>query len=107
MVGQASNGESAPRILIRVSGERVKDTGVGPGFSGSPIFCPTADGTLAKQNKPGPNGKEQPGLLQQASLISDMSLAMVMTSICSLGQVAPNPLMTVLQYFQHELRPAE
>ncbi len=47
VVGQASNGESAPRILIRVSGERVKDTGVGPGFSGSPIFCPTADGTLA------------------------------------------------------------
>lgn len=47
VVGQAANGGSAPRILVRVSGDRVKDTGVGPGFSGSPIFCPTADGTLA------------------------------------------------------------
>jgi hypothetical protein len=47
VVGQASNGESAPRILIRVSGDAVKDTGVGPGFSGSPIFCPMPDGTLA------------------------------------------------------------
>jgi hypothetical protein len=28
-----------PRILIRVSGPAVDDTGVGPGFSGSPILC--------------------------------------------------------------------
>lgn len=35
------------RILIRVSGEAVDRTGVGPGFSGSPIRCPRADGTLA------------------------------------------------------------
>ena len=27
------------RILIRVSGPAVDDTGVGPGFSGSPIYC--------------------------------------------------------------------
>ncbi len=47
VVGQAANGESAPRILVRVSGDRVKDTGVGPGFSGSPIFCPMPDGTPA------------------------------------------------------------
>ena len=37
-------------------------------------------------------------------VISDMSLAMVMTSICSLGQVAANPLMTVLQYFPDDVR---
>lgn len=35
------------RILIRVSGDAVDRTGVGPGFSGSPIRCPRADGTLA------------------------------------------------------------
>jgi hypothetical protein len=28
-----------PRLLIRVSGPAVDDTGVGPGFSGSPILC--------------------------------------------------------------------
>jgi hypothetical protein len=28
-----------PRILVRVSGPAVDDTGVGPGFSGSPILC--------------------------------------------------------------------
>lgn len=34
-----------PRILIRVSGAAVEGTGIGPGFSGSPIYCP--DGTGA------------------------------------------------------------
>ncbi|HSD78437.1 MAG TPA: hypothetical protein VLA98_13580 [Solirubrobacteraceae bacterium] len=37
--------ERAPRILVRVSGPAVDATGVGPGFSGSPITCPAADGT--------------------------------------------------------------
>ncbi|HEU0316805.1 MAG TPA: hypothetical protein VFR49_05715, partial [Solirubrobacteraceae bacterium] len=37
-------GEHAPRILVRVSGPAVDDTGIGPGFSGSPIYCPDADG---------------------------------------------------------------
>jgi hypothetical protein len=32
------------RILIRVSGPAVDDTGIGPGFSGSPIYCPDGDG---------------------------------------------------------------
>jgi hypothetical protein len=32
------------RILIRVSGPAVDETGVGPGFSGSPIYCPDGDG---------------------------------------------------------------
>ncbi|MBA2506218.1 MAG: hypothetical protein H0V29_09760 [Thermoleophilaceae bacterium] len=30
---------SGPRILIRVSGPAVDATGIGPGFSGSPIYC--------------------------------------------------------------------
>ena len=32
------------RILIRVSGPAVDETGIGPGFSGSPIYCPDGDG---------------------------------------------------------------
>jgi hypothetical protein len=37
--------EDAPWILVHVSGPAVDATGVGPGFSGSPISCPDADGT--------------------------------------------------------------
>jgi hypothetical protein len=32
------------QILVRVSGPAVADTGIGPGFSGSPIYCPDAAG---------------------------------------------------------------
>jgi len=32
------------RILVRVSGPAVDATGIGPGFSGSPVFCTGADG---------------------------------------------------------------
>jgi hypothetical protein len=32
-------GLSGPRILIRVSGPAVDTTGIGPGFSGSPVIC--------------------------------------------------------------------
>ncbi len=35
---------AGPRILFRVSGPAVDVTGVGPGFSGSPILCPDANG---------------------------------------------------------------
>lgn len=71
---------------------------------GTDLLKRSAEGSLTKQTGPGPDGRDRPGLVQQAALISDMSLAMVMTSICSLGQVAPNPLMTVLQYFPHEIK---
>jgi hypothetical protein len=33
-----------PRLLVRLSGPAVDATGVGPGFSGSPIYCPGAEG---------------------------------------------------------------
>ena len=36
--GDQSNNDG-PRILVRVFGEAVDETGVGPGFSGSPIYC--------------------------------------------------------------------
>ncbi|MEA2390810.1 MAG: hypothetical protein QOK31_919, partial [Solirubrobacteraceae bacterium] len=40
-VVDASPDEDA-RILIRVSGPAVDSTGIGPGFSGSPVYCPDA-----------------------------------------------------------------
>ena len=39
-------GEGGARILIRVSGDAVDETGVGAGFSGSPMYCPGSDGRL-------------------------------------------------------------
>jgi len=34
-----------PRILVEASGPAVDSTGIGPGFSGSPIYCPDGAGT--------------------------------------------------------------
>lgn len=36
--------QSAPRLLIRVSGPAVQPGGLGPGFSGSPVVCPDGAG---------------------------------------------------------------
>ena len=36
---------SGPRIMVRASGPAVDETGIGPGFSGSPVYCPDAQGT--------------------------------------------------------------
>src|SRR5215210_5548893 len=41
--GDASG--QGPRLLVRVSGPAVDGTGVGPGFSGSPIYCRDDQGT--------------------------------------------------------------
>lgn len=41
---QGDPSAAGARILIRVSGPAVADTGVGPGFSGSPIYCRGSDG---------------------------------------------------------------
>ena len=41
--GDASG--QGPRLLVRVSGPAVDGTGVGPGFSGSPIYCQDDQGT--------------------------------------------------------------
>jgi hypothetical protein len=40
----AGDAADDARILIRVSGPAVDETGIGPGFSGSPIYCPDGDG---------------------------------------------------------------
>src|SRR4051812_33208380 len=34
----------AARIIVKVSGPAVDATGLGPGFSGTPVLCPGADG---------------------------------------------------------------
>src|SRR5215210_9157939 len=48
VVSGDASANDGPRILVRVSGPAVDQTGVGPGFSGSPIYCP--DGTGASHN---------------------------------------------------------
>ena len=35
---------SGPRIMVRASGPAVDETGIGPGFSGSPIYCSAGGG---------------------------------------------------------------
>lgn len=45
VVDVVSSGGSAPQILVRFSGPAIDATGVGPGFSGSPIYCPDGQGT--------------------------------------------------------------
>lgn len=40
----APDDQEAAAILVRVSGPAVDATGVGQGFSGSPVLCPGADG---------------------------------------------------------------
>jgi len=44
VVDDRSTG-SGPRILFKVGGAAVDETGLGPGFSGSTIYCPDAQGT--------------------------------------------------------------
>lgn len=44
---EGGGGIDEPRILLRVSGPAVDETGIGPGFSGSPIFCRDAHGRQA------------------------------------------------------------
>jgi hypothetical protein len=44
VVDDRSTG-SGPRILMRASGPAIDETGLGPGFSGSPIYCADAQGT--------------------------------------------------------------
>src|SRR4051794_14781245 len=39
-------GDVGPRILVRVSGPAVAGTGIAEGFSGSPVYCPDANGTI-------------------------------------------------------------
>jgi hypothetical protein len=48
VVSGDASANDGPRILVRLSGPVIDETGVGPGFSGSPIYCP--DGTGAARN---------------------------------------------------------
>jgi len=35
--------------------------------------------------------------------LNDLSTVMIDASICGLGQAAPNPILSVIKYFPHEL----
>jgi formate dehydrogenase len=37
------------------------------------------------------------------ALVTELSETMMDASICGLGQAAPNPVLSVLKYFPHEL----
>src|SRR5918999_5310646 len=45
-VVRSGDGSGNARILVRVSGPAVDDTGLGPGFSGTPVLCPGPGGVL-------------------------------------------------------------
>jgi len=36
-------------------------------------------------------------------LLQELSQAMIDASICGLGQAAPNPVLSVMKYFAHEV----
>jgi hypothetical protein len=46
VVGGNTSGDPSTRLLVSVSGANVDQTGVGAGFSGSPIYCPASDGQM-------------------------------------------------------------
>lgn len=43
------------------------------------------------------------GKRQQLECVAELSQTMTITSICGLGQVASNPMATVMKYFPKEL----
>jgi len=45
IVSGDASANDGPRILLRVNGPVVDQTGVGPGFSGSPVYCRDGAGT--------------------------------------------------------------
>lgn len=45
-VVRGDSAAEAPRILFRASGPVIEPTGIGPGFSGSPIRCPDDQGVV-------------------------------------------------------------
>ena len=57
-------------------------------------------------------GTEKAAGLMQADtwdvdLLQDLSTVMVDASICGLGQAAPNPMLSIIKYFPHEVGLAE
>jgi ferredoxin len=42
------------------------------------------------------------GQLEDMALLEEMGHAIIASSICGLGQTAPNPVLTTLRYFKHE-----
>jgi formate dehydrogenase len=46
---------------------------------------------------------ERPAEEWDQPLVTELAEAMMDASICGLGQAAPNPVLSVLKYFPHEL----
>ena len=43
------------------------------------------------------------GCMADLDLIEELSDAMALTSICGLGQAAPNPILSVMKYFKDDI----
>ena len=69
-----------PAILFRAYGPAVDETGLGPGFSGSPIYCPDSDGVMRNAGAVA-SGVEDYG--------NDTALATPIESVLSLPVQAP------------------
>jgi NADH:ubiquinone oxidoreductase subunit F (NADH-binding) len=42
------------------------------------------------------------GTLDDLALLEDLCVTVKETSLCGLGQTAPNPVLSTLRYFRHE-----
>ncbi len=68
VAGGEATGSQA-RILFRASGPAVDATGLGPGFSGSPIYCPDAAGVMRNIGAVSESINEYGGLVALATPI--------------------------------------
>jgi NADH:ubiquinone oxidoreductase subunit F (NADH-binding) len=41
--------------------------------------------------------------MADVELIEELSATMALTSICGLGQAAPNPILSVIKYFKDDI----
>ena len=121
----AGDAADDARILVRVSGPAIDGTGIGPGFSGSPIYCQDGDGVsrvigaisegigeygnkvalatpieqmLAEPFSPPSSARHDPGLLRRAQRLSlPLTISGVSAPIASvIRRVAARAGRTVL-----------
>jgi NADH:ubiquinone oxidoreductase subunit F (NADH-binding) len=47
--------------------------------------------------------RQRRGSMADLDLIEELSATMTLTSICGLGQAAPNPILSVIKYFKDDI----
>jgi hypothetical protein len=81
------------RILIRVSGPAVAATGIGPGFSGSPIYCPDAAGVARNIGAVSAGIGEYGGAVGLATPIETIIAEPIVPPSSALRSAARSPLV--------------